>query len=53
MSTSTVPVKRLSLKELEEWKAKAKALDAAVEWLRGRIECEKCMTVYDMLTRRK
>jgi hypothetical protein len=46
------PVKRLPLKQLEEWKAKAKALDAAVEWLKGRIGCERCMKVYDILTRR-
>lgn len=45
-------VKRLSLKELEEWKAKAKALDEAVEWLEGRRDAEKLITVYDILTRR-
>ena len=52
-STASVPVKRLSLKELEEWKAKAKVLDEAVEWMTGRLDSEKLMTVYDILTRRK
>ena len=49
---SGTTVKRLSLKELEEWKAKAKALDEAVEWLEGRRDAEKLITVYDILTRR-
>jgi len=52
-STASVPVKRLSLKELEERKAKAKVLDEAVEWMTGRLDSEKLMTVYDILTRRK
>ena len=48
-----LPVKRLSLKELDEWKSKAQALDKAVEWMRGQVDSEKLMTVYGMLTKRK
>jgi hypothetical protein len=48
---NTGPVKRLSLKELEEWKAKAKALDEALEYLRGRVDCDQCMKVEGILRR--
>lgn len=43
------PVKRLSLKELEEWKAKAARLDRVVKFLTGNINCEKCMVILEML----
>lgn len=45
-----IDVKRLSLTELEEWKAKARALDEAVEWLAGRIDNESLVTVNTILT---
>jgi hypothetical protein len=50
---TTPAVKRLSLQELEEWKAKAKALDKAVEWMTGRLDSEALIKVYDILTRRE
>lgn len=36
--------------ELREIQTKADSLDAAVEWLSGRIDSEKLMNVYDILT---
>jgi hypothetical protein len=44
-----VAVGRVSVRELEMWKAKAKALDQAVEWLQGRIDCERLLTVQAIL----
>ncbi len=41
--------KRFSLQELEILKAKAKALDEAVEYLAGQADSEKLMTVSRML----
>lgn len=35
---------------LREWKAKAKALDEALEWLDGRIDTEDLMTVSKILS---
>lgn len=52
MSTSPKP-KPLTWKDLEELRSKAQALDEAVEWMTGRIDSEKLMTVYGILTRRK
>ena len=41
----------ITYRDLEEWRHKAKLLDEAVEWMTGRIDSEKLMKVYDILTR--
>ncbi len=43
----------LTLSELENIRMKERALDSAIEWLRGRCDSEKLMTVYKILTERK
>ena len=42
----------LTCKQLEEFKRKAALLDEAVEYMTGRLDNEKLMTVYAILTRR-
>jgi hypothetical protein len=42
-------VRRLSLKELEQWKRAEAARKQALEFLQGRQLCEKCMEVERIL----
>jgi hypothetical protein len=43
----------LTYKQLDEWKRKAALLDEAVEYMTGRLDNEKLMRVYAILTRRQ
>ena len=41
----------LTLRQLEEYRRKAALLDEAVAWMTGRLDNEKLMRVYAILTR--
>lgn len=41
----------LTYKDLDAMKRKAKALDEIRDWLRGRIDSEKLLTISDMIER--
>jgi hypothetical protein len=45
--------KPLTCQDLDELRAKARALDEAVEWMSGRLDNETLTTVYYILTKRK
>ena len=45
------PKGTLTLRQLEEYRRKAALLDEAVAWMTGRLDNEKLMRVYAILTR--
>lgn len=49
MSKTAIETRRLSLAELEQWKAKAARLDRALEWLSGRADSEELVHVKRIL----